>query len=282
MDVEWTVFSNLQRREVLKTRTVGYYKQAEPTKNGKILMMHETFARATENLTAKKEFIALASRQETPEESEQNSGPVIVVKAINERKKELHKDIQDLLPAVVTVRARAGHRSGLSISRDGLILTNAHVVGKSKRVTIVLNNTIEVFGEVKRVNKKRDVALIKVPLRIPNVLPLRTRPAESLEKVYAIGSPLEEALKSTVTTGIVSAVRKSTRTGLVLIQSDAAISPGNSGGPLLDRFGNVIGISVSINIGRYAQNLNNFIPINDALNSINLKVESTGKTAERR
>lgn len=145
-----------------------------------------------------------------------------------------------------------------------------------------MNNTIEVFGEVKRVNKKRDVALIKVPLRIPNVLPLRTRPAESLEKVYAIGSPLEEALKSTVTTGIVSAVRKSTRTGLVLIQSDAAISPGNSGGPLLDRFGNVIGISVSINIDRYAQNLNNFIPINDALNSINLKVESTGKTAERR
>ena len=273
IDVEWAVYDNLQKRQILKTKTQGYFKQVESKKSGIILMFHEAFARATENLMTRPNFIALATRQKSPEDRKRDVGPLIAFTSPKERKTALERDIQDLLPAVVTVRAGSAHGSGFSISSDGLILTNAHVVGDAKRVAVVLSNGIEVFGTVKRFDRKRDVALIKVPLRIPNVLPLRKEPVKTLEKVYAIGSPLTESLKSTITTGIVSAVRKSKATGLVLIQSDAAISGGNSGGPLLDQFGNVIAISVATFVGRSAQNLNLFIPIGDALETLHLQIE---------
>ena len=74
-----------------------------------------------------------------------------------------------------------------------------------------------------------------------------------------------------MTSGVVSAIRIFSRSGLTFIQSDAAISPGNSGGPLLDKNGNVIGISVSIIADVSAQGLNLFIPIGDALDALKLK-----------
>ncbi len=280
IDVEWTIYATLQKRRVLKIKTKGYYKQIDPRKDGVILLFHEVFARATESLTANKKFIAIATREQNPEDQKRRIGESIVFESPKERKSELKRDIQDLMPAVVTIRAGSAHGSGFSISRDGLILTNAHVVKDAKKVAVILSNGIEVFGEVQRFDRKRDVALVKVPLRIPGVLSLRMDPVKVLEKVYAIGSPLSETLKSTVTTGIVSALRKSKNSGLVHIQSDAAISPGNSGGPLLDEFGNVVGISVAAYVDPSAQNLNLFIPIADALETLNLKTVPPRKSPE--
>ncbi|MDD9924736.1 MAG: trypsin-like peptidase domain-containing protein, partial [Rhodospirillaceae bacterium] len=116
------------------------------------------------------------------------------------------------------------------------------------------------------------VALIKVPLRMPNALPIRAAPAQTLERAFAIGSPLDEALKSTVTSGIVSGIRKMKPDNQLLIQADVPISPGNSGGPLLDRYGNVIGISTLTFSRDKGQNLNGFIPIAEALKSLNLQI----------
>jgi S1-C subfamily serine protease len=279
VEVEWAIFDNLRKQQVLKTKTQGYFKQVETRKDGILLMFHEAFARATENLMTKPDFIALATRQSSPKDRASKTGPRIVFSSPKIRDKALERDIKDLLPAVVTIRRGTGHGSGFAISSDGLILTNAHVVGDAKRVAIILNNGVEVEGTVERSNRNRDVALVKVPLRVPNALPLRLGLVRTLEKVYAVGSPLEESLKSTVTTGIVSAIRKSKKTGFVTIQSDAAVSGGNSGGPLLDNFGNVVGISVASLIGQSAQNLNLFIPIADALKSLNLEIERTRKSA---
>lgn len=271
VDVEWSVFSNLLKRLVLKTNTQGYYKLATSKRNGRIVMLHEAFARATENLTAKQAFVDIAARRDAVGAGKRRAGPEIVFRSPEMRTKALEADIGAIFPAVVTIRAGTGHGSGFSISRDGLLLTNAHVVGDAKRVAVVLNNGVEVTGVVERFDRQRDVALVKVPLRMPNALPLRAQPAKPLETVYAIGSPLDESLKSTVTRGIVSALRKIENSGLPIIQADVAISPGNSGGPLLDRHGNVIGISTLRFVGRGAQNLNGFVPIGEALKSLNLR-----------
>jgi serine protease Do len=103
---------------------------------------------------------------------------------------------------------------------------------------------VELEGEVLRKNDQRDVALIKVPIRVPSVLAIREKAVSLLEKVFVIGTPIMVGLKSTITTGIVSAHRHLEPSNLDFIQSDAAASPGNSGGPLLDKGGNVIGIAV--------------------------------------
>jgi S1-C subfamily serine protease len=132
---------------------------------------------------------------------------------------------------------------------------------------------LRIEGEVLRSHKLRDVAIVKVPVRGLRVLPIRPAPARVGEEVYAIGTPLRRDLRATITKGIVSALRKDKRTRLTLIQSDADIQGGNSGGPLVDVRGNVIGISVSgIGVEQLSAGLNFFIPIHDALAKLNMEI----------
>ena len=184
---------------------------------------------------------------------------------------KVDKDIAALLPSVVTIRDAAGHGSGFFISTDGLILTNYHVVGEASEVAVILSNGLEGSGKVLRRDKARDVALIKMPVRVPNALALRMTEVTPPERVYSIGSPIREAMNSTVTAGVVSAIRKDKTTGQTYIQSDAAISGGNSGGPLVDENGNVVGISTATLAAPSAQNLNFFIPIPSALAALALQ-----------
>ncbi len=150
------------------------------------------------------------------------------------------------------------------------MLTNAHVVVAAKQVIVVLSNGAEILGTAERLNKARDVALIKVPLRIPNALQIRTAPAQTSERAFAISSPLDEGLESTVTSGILSGICKMKPDNHLVIQADVPISPGNSGGPLLDRYGNVIGISTLTFSRDKGQNLDGFIPIAEAFDPLSL------------
>ncbi len=270
IDVEWTIFSSVLQRRVLTTNTQGYFKQVKPKRNGVLLAFHEAFAIAAENLLTSQRFVDIA-RGKASVDLASSPGPVRYFSARELSSKSLNKRIESVLPAVVTVRIGLGHGSGFVISEDGLILTNQHVVGDSKRVSIVLSNGIEIEGAVLARNEGRDVALIKIPLRVPSYLPVRIDRPARLEKTFVIGTPIEEGLRSTVTSGVVSAIRIEPRSGLSFIQSDAAISPGNSGGPLLDENGNVIGISVGSIVGEDSQGLNMFIPIDEALEALNLK-----------
>ncbi len=152
-------------------------------------------------------------------------------------------------------------------------LTNNHVAGQRKRVVVEFPSGLSIEGEVLRKNVLRDVALIRVPVRGLRVLPIREEPARIGEVVYAIGTPIFGRFRGSLTRGIVSAWRKDKRTRLERIQSDVDIQGGNSGGPLVDARGNVVGISMSgIGIGKTSIGLNFFIPIHDALAKLNLKI----------
>jgi Do/DeqQ family serine protease len=164
-------------------------------------------------------------------------------------------------------RVQQGTGSGFIISKDGRILTNAHVVKGADTVTVILKDGRSLQGKVIGRDELTDVAVIKVQgNNLPTVTLGNSDELQAGQWAIAIGNPL--GLDNTVTTGIISATgRSSNQIGapdkrVEYIQTDAAINPGNSGGPLLNARGEVIGMNTAIIQG--AQGLGFAIPINTA------------------
>jgi S1-C subfamily serine protease/AAA+ superfamily predicted ATPase len=192
------------------------------------------------------------------------SDTLVKIPALPRSVTPLSEGTSALQAAVVTVKIEGAHGSGFFISKDGYLLTNHHVVTENKFVTVKLTTGRELPGEVLRTNKTRDIALVKVNESGMVALPLRLEPPEVASEVYAVGTPRDEKYSTTITKGIVSAYR--TENDLSLLQSDVAIHPGNSGGPMVDRFGNVVAASVAgLTISGVSVSINFFIPIADAL-----------------
>jgi S1-C subfamily serine protease len=170
-----------------------------------------------------------------------------------------------ILAAVATVESGIGSGSAFYISQDGYLLTNKHVVGDDKFVRVKLSNGRSLVGEVVRTDKARDVALLHTDPAAVEALALRSDAGTVGEVVYAVGSPFGQSLSGTITRGVLSARR--VFEGVPFLQSDVSVNPGNSGGPLIDTNGRVIGISV---IGTSAQGINMFIPIDDVMDKLAL------------
>ncbi|HWK72139.1 Do family serine endopeptidase [Pollutimonas sp. M17] len=138
-----------------------------------------------------------------------------------------------------------GVGSGFIISEDGYILTNNHVVAKSNGIFVTLTSGKEYKAKIIGTDPRTDVALIKIDAE--GLVPLPIGDSTKLKKgqwVLAIGSPF--GLDSTVTSGIVSAINRDTGDYLPFIQTDVAVNPGNSGGPLIDLAGQVVGVNSQI------------------------------------
>lgn len=163
--------------------------------------------------------------------------------------------------------------SGVFITDQGYILTNNHVVENTKQVSIVLSDGTEEQATIVGTDPYSDIAVLKTDGKVPAVATLGNSDAlDPGESVIAIGSPLGN-FKNTVTVGVVSATGRSIDTGNGyqiedLIQTDAAINHGNSGGPLVNLSGEVIGINTLIvrntNGGDVAEGLGFAIPANTA------------------
>ena len=138
-----------------------------------------------------------------------------------------------------------GVGSGFIISNDGYVLTNAHVVDGADEVIVTLTDRREFKAKVLGSDKRSDVALLKVDAAsLPYLTVGDSNKIRVGEWVIAIGSPFN--LDNTVTAGIISAKSRDTGEFLPLIQSDVAVNPGNSGGPLINMHGQVIGINSQI------------------------------------
>jgi serine protease Do len=140
-----------------------------------------------------------------------------------------------------------GQGSGFIVGADGVILTNAHVVDGADEVRVRLADRREFSGKVAGIDRPTDIAVVKIDARALPVVKLGDPGAIRVgEWVLAIGSPF--GLEHTVTAGIVSATSRSLPEGTYVpfIQTDAAVNPGNSGGPLFNLKGEVIGINSQI------------------------------------
>src|SRR5205814_7682076 len=163
--------------------------------------------------------------------------------------------VKKVLPSVVTIRVRTGSGfslgSGFIVSPDGYVITNDHVVaGSSGAATVTFSDASTTSGRVVGADPESDVAVLK--LDQGNLKPIEFGDSDAVQvgdPVLAFGSPL--ALANTVTFGIVSALDRPVEAGepggltryYAAIQTDAAVNHGNSGGPLVDASGRVVGIN---------------------------------------
>jgi S1-C subfamily serine protease len=180
-------------------------------------------------------------------------------------------------PFKVINRVKSSIGSGFIISKGGLILTNSHVVFGTQHIVVTLDNGNKVIGKLIGADPILDLAVLKIPTP-PGGLPVMSLGDSNTiqvgEEVLAIGNPF--GLEQTLTLGIISGVNRILPESLLgltlpLIQTDAAISPGNSGGPLVNRYGEVIGITTSFLYN--AQNIGFALPINIAKEVIPQLVE---------
>ena len=154
-----------------------------------------------------------------------------------------------LLNTVVQIERNGGVGSGFVYDDQGHILTAAHVVGRSSEVRVRFADGSTRLGEVIGTDASQDVAVVAVNPRGLQAAPLALGEDSRVGQLaVAIGSPL--GFQQTVTSGVVSAEGRSLRlSGAVvrnLIQTDASINSGNSGGPLADRYGRIIGVNIAI------------------------------------
>ncbi|MEF9995006.1 MAG: trypsin-like peptidase domain-containing protein, partial [Burkholderiaceae bacterium] len=158
-----------------------------------------------------------------------------------------------------------GQGSGFIVSPEGLVMTNAHVVDGADDIIVTLADKREFKGKVVGADRRSDVAIVKIDAAgLPAVKigdPNRMRVGEW---VIAIGSPF--GLENSVTAGIVSAKARDTGDFLPFIQTDVAVNPGNSGGPLFNLRGEVVGVNSQIFTTSGGYNGISFaIPIDEAM-----------------
>jgi serine protease Do len=144
--------------------------------------------------------------------------------------------------SIVSIRAGAATGTGFAATADGVVVTNAHVVGYATTVFVRSRGHDETPARVFFVDLRHDLAFVHLSPALPP-LPLADPDEVRVgDAVLAIGDPL--GLPASATAGVISALdRTTTRTGVRYLQTDAALNPGNSGGPLLDVAGRVVGVN---------------------------------------
>jgi len=199
------------------------------------------------------------------------------VRALN-----LPKQSDEALKATAVVKVNGGVGSAVVISPDGLLLTAAHVA-TTDSVVVRFKDGKEHPAVVLRVDERTDVALLQLKdgTRDTPCLSLRTDTPSTGEDVFALGAPGGERLSFSVTRGIVSGIR--TLDGLSFIQTDTSISPGNSGGPLVDAKGQVVAIMTWKMMGGGTEGLGFGVPSASATSALSLTFgDTTGALAAPR
>src|SRR5690554_2688790 len=212
-------------------------------------------------------IVNITTRQQVPTRA--RSGQQ---RELKELLRQLRPNSEEPLPDVPS-RPRGGVGSGFIMSSDGYVITNHHVVNNADRITVTLNDRREFIAEVVGSDELSDVALLKIPADdLPVVSFGDSEQVRVGEWVLAIGSPF--GLEFSAAAGIVSAKARnvpsrSTANYVSFIQTDVAINQGNSGGPLFNLQGEVIGINSQILSSTGGSNGISFaIPSNMALNVV--------------
>jgi S1-C subfamily serine protease len=165
----------------------------------------------------------------------------------------LSSDLADLVarasPSVVGVEHGRGQGSGVVLAQDGFVLTNAHVAAGGGPLRVRLSGSSGVRGELVGADERTDLAVVRAGAAGLVPLALADRPLRVGELVLAIGNPL--GFERSVSVGVVSALHRNLGAprGTILeglVQTDAAVNPGNSGGPLLDAHGAVVGVTTAM------------------------------------
>ena len=268
ISAEWQIYDPIRQEVLARIQTSGGVERPISSLRDLDYVLVEAFRENAHALLANEAFRQIVLKRADPQAATPTANTPITLAVA--AKPAAARPISDVAGSVVAIFTGSGWGSGFLVSDDGYLITNQHVVGAGKTVRVRWSDGLETAGEVVRTDKRRDVALVKTEPRSRQPLALRRSAPAVGEAVFAIGTPLDEKLQNTVTKGIVSANR--ILDGFAYIQSDVGIDHGNSGGPLVDDKGRVIGITViKIAPDDGQRGLNLFIPVGDALDFLALK-----------
>jgi serine protease Do len=268
LDAEFQLYDSVKDKVVLKVAKTGYFENTKDIDSIEKLIVF-AYEDAFLRFMAEPQFVETVSGQkEQTQAPADNKAPLRVGFSQNGPTTTMPGSISKLFGGVVTIKAGVTHGSGVLISEDGYILTAAHVVSGLITVGVEMENGKQVEGKVIRVNRNNDSAIVKITIRNVQAIPINFVNPPIGSEVYIIGTPVDKTLSYTVTKGIVSGYRE--KDGVKYIQTDSAVSPGNSGGPMLDGNGRIIGIVSSKIIGGGVENIGFAIPVQVALTSLNI------------
>jgi len=186
-------------------------------------------------------------------------------------------NLREAVKSTVTILGAKSHGSGFIISKTGHIVTNYHVLENDSNCNVVLNDASKHKAQVIRVSKAHDLALLKI--NGENLTPFDISDSNYIEladEIYAIGTPSSKDLSQTISKGIVSGFREG-KNGNKLIQTDASVNFGNSGGPLVSKNGLLIGIITTKLIGVGVEGVAFAIPVEQVFETLNLEYEQMRK-----
>lgn len=263
--MRWQIYSSLDRRVVARIETLAGAQVGLSSNTVQALIFE----------ASRQNIIALLRTPEFREavRRSQPAAPSTKAEPLALKASTADLSIADAVGSVTAIFAGDGMGSGFVIA-DGYLLTDRHVVGESEKVRVKWSDGLETAGEVVRSDRRRDVALIRTDTRGRPALKPRMEPVSPGETVFAIGSPLDPKFQGTVTRGAVSAFR--TFDGFAYIQSDVTVNPGNSGGPLLDQKGRVVGLTeAGYRVESAPTGINLFTPIRDAIDFLSVKLQAS-------
>jgi len=268
LKIDWQLYSRVKKQIVARASTSGVAKLDEATPGGEARLITEAFASNVRALAVNADFRAAMNAPKGISKelvSPAQQGKIALLGSL----KAPARRIDEAVGCVVTLITGLGTGSGFLVSDDGYLLTNAHVVGDDKEIRVRWSDGIEMPGQVVRVSKARDIAIVKTNPRDRTPLAIKRGAVTPGLRVYAIGSPRGEMFQGTVSSGIISANR--VIDGLRYVQSDTTVSHGSSGGPLMDEKGAVVAVTDLGIQNDGPAGLNLFIPIGDAMDFLSLE-----------
>lgn len=267
--VHWSVFDVIKEKVVYEVNTAGYSDTKGKNKFKDELALALTDA--AQGLLNEDGFKKIARDKESVKVADKESYLLSKVETIpTENYGEM---VKNSIKSSITVKTEYGHGSGFIISSDGYALTNFHVINDANEIEAIFSGDLKLPVKVVAYDTKRDVALLKIvgsgynPFAINKDL----NENEVGTEVIAIGTPKDINLGQSITRGIISGKRIFDEQNF--IQTDVSINTGNSGGALVNLKGEVVGIIISKMVGEDVEGLGFAIPINEAIDALNIKFE---------
>ncbi|MGN0919841.1 MAG: serine protease [Alphaproteobacteria bacterium] len=270
IQVEWEIYDTLADKVIATLTTSGIGVVNKPTEKGNELILLRALQNAAERLGYEKDFYRLVTQQEILDDlikAEAKQKPFVLEMRRKQNTRPLRENYFLTKRATLTVGEDA---SGFYITNEGHILTTAEAVGSARHVVIKDARGGRFQADVLRTNFRLNVALLKgadhktysLPIAEENIL-------KPLTKVFVIGNPEGGQARATITEGIISNNRFQKKKNQNFIQASITTTSGYAGAPLVDEFGNVLGLHDGRNDQESA--FSYFIPIHDALRALNIQ-----------
>ncbi|WP_136667218.1 S1C family serine protease [Flavobacterium sp. H122] len=268
LECEWQVFALSDLENPIKTFTVRtqYYRAG----NNYELLLHEMVSLSERHLLEEDSLYSLITEAEQKYLEKSKGDSVKLPLPLNRSFSNTSEMLKEVVNSVVTVETEGKFGSGVFITDNGHLITNYHVIEGNKPIFVKIENGNKVKAEIVKHNKDFDLAVLKVNINNIKGLSFSDSGKTSLgDDVYAIGTPLDKKLVQSISKGIISGYRK--YNGVNFIQSDININSGNSGGPMLNLKGEIIGINTMKASGTNVSGIGFSIPSNVVLKMLNIQ-----------